>query len=389
MTRSVYWRWTVGFVGVLLIAFLPMWIAAEEEASDVGSPHPATGLLVLKSGRIVEGTLSQNAGGFVVEKSRGSMLIPFEQVQLRASDLRDAYQKLRKTFPEQSAEAHVALARWCLTYQLFDECRAELRAALTTQPDHREARSMLRRLDEVLHPEEPTHLTLPKPEPRTEDGFQTPKATSLAGLSRESAREFVTRIQPILLNNCGNAGCHGNGRDTGYRLTHRALGRSGHRVFAERNLAQTLAFVDARHPETSPLLVVLVGNHGRGGQPVFQGRRAADQQKTLQKWVFDVAAELQAGPSVTADNPSSLRPLGPTLGEATPSSGAPRPAATQSVGELRFDAERRNEEKTADPGSGHDDLLEAILRDERPDAFDPEIFNRLVHGTKSKDADQR
>ena len=38
-------------------------------------------------------------------------------------------------------------------------------------------------------------------------------------LSREQALQFARRIQPLLVNNCTAAGCHGRDSETGFRLS--------------------------------------------------------------------------------------------------------------------------------------------------------------------------
>ena len=174
-----------------LSAALLLGAAAAEESR----PHR---LLVLNSGRVVEGRISQSAGGYVVEKPNGSMVVPFDQVAFPAHDLRDACARMRERQSRgATAQTHLETARWCVTHQLYDEAREELRSALTLDEQNREARSMLTRLDEVLRP---PGAARPAEPVRTLDGFAPPEARSLAGLSSETARIFVNRIQPMLLN---------------------------------------------------------------------------------------------------------------------------------------------------------------------------------------------
>ena len=314
-------------------------------------------LLVLTSGRVVTGRISQSAGGYMVEKSRGSMLIPFDQVALTARDLRDAYQKMRqRQAGGATAEKYLATARWCTTYQLYEEARAELRNALTLDESNAEARLMLKRLDDVLNPGRVDATTSQAPQ-KTADGFETSEARSLAGLSQDTAREFVTRVQPILLHKCGNASCHGSAAANEFRLTHSRT----HRVFAERNLAAVLRYVDLETPEQSRLLTAPQGDHGPGGETIFHGSIGADQLRTLREWAIAAAGDQRNGVDRSEYFPEDERNLSESL--------------------LLIRGRPAEIEQSSDPAAAPEqDLLERILQEERKDAFDPDEFNRSFHG---------
>ena len=262
-------------------------LSASADNRDDGSDER---MLLLKSGRIVDGKINVTPSGYVIEKPHGRLVIPFEQVKLQAKSLPDAYRKLRATMPLESAGQHMSLARWCLSYELYAEARNELRAALLLEPNRESARRMLRNVQATMNPEIP-EKPAPAPPRLTADGFQAPEAKSLSSLSRESAREFIRTVQPILINKCGNGSCHGTRAKNDFRLTRVRIGRGSHRVFVERNLAATLKFVDFDKPEASPLLSRSSGKHGHGGRAIFYGNYGADQFDALRDWVRLVAKE--------------------------------------------------------------------------------------------------
>ena len=325
-------------------ALLAALIVSQAGADDFRPPQ----ILVLNNGRVVEGRISQSAAGYVVEKATGSMVVPFDQASFAAHNLRDAYTRMHERLRYgATAETHLQTARWCVTHQLYDEARAELRSALVLDEHNREARTMLVRLDEVLRPSSTANAAEPA---RTPDGFVEPEARSLAGLSSETARIFVNRIQPMLLNKCGNAACHGSAADNGFRLTHTRT----HRVFAERNLAMVLQFVNSDKPSESPLLVRPQGNHGVAGETIFNGPLGAEQLKALQEWV--AAAVMDQRKNI--DRSHILR------GEKTP-------------GDLLLISGRSSSEETQPASAAPpDDLLQRILQEEEADDFSPEEFNR-------------
>ncbi|MGH7128100.1 MAG: tetratricopeptide repeat protein [Planctomycetaceae bacterium] len=340
-------------------------------------PNPPR-VLVLTTGRLVEGNISENAGGYVVDLPNGSMLVPSDQVKFTARSKLDAYRQLRDEAPSPQPRYRLALARWCITNGLYDQAKQELSAVLATEPDHAEARATLRRLEELLNPENAIHRTPIESPPRTHDGFKLPEASSLSRLSPETAREYVTRVQPVLLNKCGNARCHGSAAENELRLSH-SFGRNNHRIFAERNLAAILEYVNLEHPDRSPLLQVPRGNHGRGGRTIFVGPAGAEQRELLEVWVRRVAQErrderreMRAGES--RDERREMREISAPDFRLPPYARKTLNLDTLNSG--LDDTAGKSPHPALQPADDH--LLKDVLKDERPDAFDPAEFNQMT-----------
>lgn len=268
-------------------------------ADDLGSASPpdATGrpgILVMRNGKVVDGRILKSGDDYSVRNAQGGiMFVPGTLVSLHCDSLKDAYQKLRANAQKQNApNGHCALARWCITNKLNSEARAELTDALDLDPQHDEARNLLVRLNELLDAPRPetgqvsvvTPASAPKP-----GRFDADDIESLGSLPREQALHFTRRIQPILVNNCAGAGCHGTESETGFRLQRVVAGSDTSRIASERNLAEVLAQIDVDAPRSSPLLVASRGNHGRRGRPAFPGPRGGEQLDEVRKWVQLVA----------------------------------------------------------------------------------------------------
>ena len=163
-------------------AFLGM-AAMNIRAEEPTSLRKQQGVLLLRSNRLVEGRISQNSGGYVVDKQFGTLVIPFDQVRLTALNRGEAFRKLKATLPKKNADINVSLAQWCMTYGLYSECRAELRDALALQPDRDDARKMLKRVEEIINPSKPVHLSHVVSPSRNPEGFLARGTRSLAGLS--------------------------------------------------------------------------------------------------------------------------------------------------------------------------------------------------------------
>ncbi len=329
-----------------------------------------TSLLVMTNGRVEEGIISQSAGGYVVEKPKGRMLVPFNSVQMEATDLNDAYRKWKKVLADPTASKHLQLARWCMSHQLYEEAREELRGALELEPERREARTMLVRLEQVMNPPKPVHRPQAKKQ-RTVAGFEAPPVESLEGLSQVSVRQFVKKVQPILLSRCGNARCHAMKTDREFRLIHVHGGRRSHKRFAERNLAAALKLIDADNPRASRLLTATRGIHANGRLPLFRGRNGIKQRLLLEEWVQSVIGKpnkpkkayrpgAQFGPEAIVKRPRKS-------GQFPRRARTPQPAATKSAA-----------------SKGDKDLLDTILLEEQEDAFDPGAFNRAAHGGRPR-----
>jgi hypothetical protein len=280
-----------------------------------------------------------------------------ERVSVVAEDKHGAYEKLKATGTAITPDFQVALARWCMAWKLYEEARLELRDALVADPDHEDARQMYAKLHQLMNPEPPAPT---KSKPKTAEGFEPADAESLAGLSPETARLYVTRVQPLLLNRCGNAGCHGPSSEQEFRLTH-IRGRLNKQTIV--NLDMVLKYVDVSSPEKSLLLTTPTGTHGKNGKPIFYGSTGEQNLETLKAWVSEAASELKGDapnkPNVFAQGDNSNEKPDETLYQGMPEE--PKQVALTPE-------QKAEQEKEA--------LLNSILESEQKDEFDPEEFNR-------------
>ncbi len=342
-------------------------VCAEDAAQVAQASSSSAQLVVMADGRLVRGIVYIQAGGYSVEKAGGKLFIPKEQTRCVARDLPDAYRIQRESMLDPTAADLIALAEWCLSYRLYDEGRDELKRALKRDPANETARKMLTRIEEQL-------LTKPQPRattPTSSDGFIVPEVEALGGLSRPLAAQFTTRIQPLLVNRCGNASCHGMDTARSFQITHVRIESANHRRASEKNLATALEQILVDDPLRSPMLMVSRGAHGGLRAPLFDGSTGRDQMQLLQTWVLAVSAERQA----EAKRLTKANPLKGPRAKVTPVAAATPVPATASVEPM--------DSVPATPVPIHpvndttllpDDPLPAPRR--ANDAFDPEAFNR-------------
>jgi hypothetical protein len=333
----------------------------------------AEGVLVMRNGMVVSGRILKTGSDYEVHGPQGSRAVYLgTHVKLHAASLTEAYQQLRESaLKQRSANAHVLLAQWCLTNHLDSEARDELLDALKLEPDRDDARRMLRNAEESL---QKGQATAPSTAVAPDDPLRTPRqatapaddAVSLGGLSRETALQFARRIQPLLMNNCTAAGCHGRDSQNGFRLYKISPGKYANRHAAERNLAEVLECIDLKKPRSSRLLTAPRGKHGRRGRPVFAGPRGEEQFAELQKWVTAVAREESARDvGATGDRrKTSAVPVSRSRDDGVESGRSAGSAAGDTLPPAKpFAADMPlPSQRPLPPGSG--------------DPFDPAVFNR-------------
>lgn len=357
-------------------AFLALAVAllsqptAAQTARDVAGEASRPRLLVLNNGRVVVGKISPRAGGYDVRKSSGQLFVSSETVRFEASDMNDAYRKMRGTFSELTAKVHLEIAQWCIANQQMAAARQELLDALHLEPSNQKARNMLKRLEALAAPK-PVKEKSKTVAQRRIDKFMRSDYESLGGLTEQQAATFTARVQPILERNCGNSSCHGSRAKNEFVLK-RSRGRSS-RLFSERNLAVVLKQVLFEDPTASPLLKAIDKPHAGDGRPILTGPAGRVQRGIIVDWVASVT---------TKDNEKPALPKANALGKpaqaarsvrdrvVVPASGTNPPLSPTGV--------------TRELTKTEHTLLRQVQAENQDDPFDPEVFNRRYHSTRTK-----
>lgn len=287
--------WEQLVLGTCLLAAttaLPTLCAQDAPATIGRSPvAQAERLLLLQNGKIVKGVIQQSATGYVISVTGGQMVLPFDQVRLEATDLEDAYRQLRDTLPDHTAAAHIELARWCVTNGLLDYARKELREALRIEPDSTVAKNMLKRINDQLLTTKEVPAVAQRNGQFSFLGDAKPGISpeALGGLPREAAAEFVSKVQPLLVNRCATGGCHGPGAGNTFELVRTKVGKSPPKSYSERNLTAVLERLDLERPLSSPLLVKLRGESKSFGVRQSHGGLSVEQLQTLRAWIESIS----------------------------------------------------------------------------------------------------
>jgi len=338
---------------------------------------PRPGVLILRGDRVIQGDVLRVADHYVVNLSAGSQVnIPVERVQFRCDSMHAAYRhKAGALGSAAKSNDHLRLGDWCLRYRLLAEAAEQLLAAMRLEPDSPEVARFETRLRIAAHP---PARTAPIPVPAIRQ--PVPQASLdrvVQALPGTAVDQFTRVIQPLLLNRCATANCHGPSHQGTFQLTRPARGQSLTRRFTQRNLYSVLQSLDAKAPSRSPLLTRATEAHARQARPGIDPKEVA-QLAELAAWVHQVARGTSpARPAaIAAQSPLLLQPNR----HPTPALGVPRArgsAATPNNAAAKTSP--RAEPPRTDPTS-----TGATVR--ATDPFDPDEFNRRYVQRASKDS---
>ena len=392
-----------------IIAILTLGIAA---ASNAGEPQSEAGqqLLLLRNGQALEGQISRSGDLYHVMLPDGEIRVKAADVELICEDLEEAYQQKRATLAAGNLQDHLTLAQWCERHKLYDHAAAELADAAAIAPGNPVVGFFQRRLQVTTEPEPERINSQP-----VADSVQANDELDrlIRSLPPKAVENFTQTVQPLLMNNCTTANCHGPQSTTGLRLQRVPVGQPAGRRMTQRNISAVLRYVDHDNPLSSRILTVPIAPHGPAKTPVFTDHQVV-QYKRLVDWV------LQLGPATMQESPATIPAIEPTLADtaqdaslaATPPRVLPKdgrkvrplPAAAHAAA---IDGLTRAAASGKSAGSPDRDAVQAafqtaaaskneegespliadskksnVRRGAAPpepapnDAFDPEIFNR-------------
>jgi len=288
------------------------------------APDAPTTTLLLRNGRTLEGRVARAGDYYYVAVAGGQVRIGADQVELWCADLEDGYRRKRAAIRPGIVEDHLRLAHWCLRQGLYGHAEAELADARRAEPTHPMIDLLGRQLAAAQNPpapQPPAALSTAEARPNAQDGPTEEELDAMVeGLPGEAVATFSRTIQPLLINTCGSAACHGPGAESEFRLRRGPLGRPATRLTTQRNLHAVLQWVDRSHPDSSALLTGPAEPHGPANAPVFSKFQAPQYQR-LVDWVHQVTGV--PAPGAAAEQVATAQqPPSPATGEGA--AGVPK-----------------------------------------------------------------
>ncbi len=269
-----------------------------------------SGVLILRNGQTIEGRICRVGDYYYVGMPDGEVRLRVGEVEVICHDLIDGYHRKRAMLPPENAVEHLRLAQWCQKVGLLDQAEAELAAARKIDARH----PMLELLE---HRQRLLREPPPSPPKQAATGDYEVSPEELDRMTQQLApgvaELFTQTVQPILVNNCMTSGCHSRPERSEYYLLRPPHEQRPGRRLTQRNLYETLKWIDLNQPDRSPLIQAATNPHG--GQKVAPlGSGRTQQWQMLQFFVeaaarrnqtpsADAGSQLAAAPSQTAERP--------------------------------------------------------------------------------------
>ncbi|MFO0867904.1 MAG: hypothetical protein U0935_03070 [Pirellulales bacterium] len=312
---------------------------------------PAPGVLLLRNGNLLRGTVSLLGDRYsVMLDAQNEVRIPVAEVALQCATAVEAYQHKRAALPPGQSAARLDLAEWCLRYGMVTQAAEEATIVTRLDPDHPRLTGISQRIEAAQRPMAAPAApgTAPSPPASWDQLEQVARDLPVGSVER-----FTAAIQPVLLNRCGANTCHGPGGRSDYHLLRPPLGQTTTRRFTLRNLHATMQRIQRDTVPESPLLTQARQAHGGASAPPFGANEQA-QYESLASWVRQISVpKAPAAPLTIGQADAQLLQNTPLASGQATSSGT---AAAAGRGGRRGSA-------AAEVPSG-------------PDPFDPAAFNR-------------
>lgn len=358
-------------------------VTAPAPAEEVGpAAVPQQSVLLLRNGEAIEGKISRVGELYYValpseghgtcprEWTGGEIRVKAAEVEFCCRDLEEGYRRKRAAIQPGDVRGHLGLAQWCLRHGLLGPAGRELADALDADPTHPMIGLLERRLKMALEPPPrrlPTKATGQAASPEELDRL-------VRGMPPGSVETFTQTIQPLLVNHCGAAGCHGPRSESAFRLLRTPPGRPASRRLTQRNLHAAMAWVDREDPAASRLLTLPIGPHGTAKKAVFSQGQAA-QYKRMVDWVCQLSR--RPAPKIPETVASKEKPPVRAMPAESQGSDSPPPESSGTSDRQPAAGSGKNEPPLEGPSVKRGAPLPLFVP---VDPFDPEIFNRRYFG---------
>jgi hypothetical protein len=363
--------------------------AATAAAGEPLHLAPTKGVVLLRNGQVLEGTIARTGDYYYISKPGSEIRLKTSEVEKVAERVEELYEEKRSHLDPTKMQNRLDLAEWCVEQKLVEQAASELAEAALLEPGHPRLILLQRRLDLARRG---AAETTPVPH-AAENGPSTEELDRFVrGLPGHAVETFTSSIQPLLVNNCTNSGCHGTQSAGKLRLLRLPFSGTVNRRRTQRNLYAAWQVIDADRPASSPLLTQPVQPHGNAKGPIFSGREQA-QYRQLVSWVYEITRQRRPQEPPGEDAPDPLPRHATKSGAKKSAKVGTKPS---EAGEANHESPGKAAAHDPEDPPGFDTvpLLEENAGDEKAarkgqriqaqaddeyvptDAFDPEIFNR-------------
>ncbi|MFM8571533.1 MAG: hypothetical protein ACKOAU_08045 [Pirellula sp.] len=315
VARFAVCAWFLLTVLLCLVAPPPGQVCAQ--GNPVGTNTPLNfygdGFVLLQHGSVIRGFVKPQADSITVIMDKGKQVtLSKKQVLFIGSTIESLYKYQTRAIRKWGTGEHWHLAQWCIQNGMLDQAiehYQELEKQAADNPKFKQLDLQLKQAlmadEEVRRRMEEQGIELPNSpaqknqlDPRTEIGGVLQASANVTKVTSDAEtavpihtvpgylrRSFQTEITPIVVSRCGQSGCHGMLTKNSFQVF-QPVGEQAASI-NERNLLNTLRFVDADRPEESLLLHYAARPHGAQRNASFNLQREEDRLhlERIAKWI--------------------------------------------------------------------------------------------------------
>jgi hypothetical protein len=293
-------------------------LGADAPETPAKPPVALRYVAVLKNGEVFAGQISKDGDFFVIVDGGSEIRLHQRDVEMICQNLDDVYRSRQAKIGKDQIDEHLNLADWCLRHEFLGYAAHEIAAAMQIDPNSGKAKMLDSRLQAtVTAKSEPAiagKQTLTRTLPATTEELDR----MVKCLPSGSVENFTAIVQPMLVNSCATAGCHGPSTTSKFSLIRMGLGKTPTVRITQRNLHSTIQWIDNDNPADSRLLVAARQPHGNN--LASAASLDAVKYQELLVWVNQIAqgSKNPMPMELTAGNVRHVKPLTAYNGGATP-----------------------------------------------------------------------
>lgn len=285
--REYFNIWLIGVLGLRFqtaAAVAALALGCLADSAGLAQDGRFGAILLKETNRVILGNIRQKGDFCEVEIAKDSKVsIPLAKIAHVGESVEELYEFKCRSIARWLAGDHFQLTHWCLLNDLLEQAAKHYSEVASQAPGHPRVKQLAVELEKRL---------LQEPEFRDYLGIapQTPASTALAAAASkplqasanvvaasaqslaaakhpEIARQFKERVQPILLNRCSQAACHGVQSSNQLRLLQPYA--QAHARLTSENMSSVLLQVASNSNENSPLMLYATRAHGIQTSPAI------------------------------------------------------------------------------------------------------------------------
>lgn len=292
------------FVGLLLGVFAVFFASFSPLR---GSEPDNRSFVLMNNGSVFHGVVRPVGEKMEIRLGQGATIqVDSKQVGHIAASKLELYHAQVKSIRIWGTGEHWHLTQWCLQQQLLEQAVLHYGELAKNVEPSAKFKQLEQQLKSALLNSEEVRSSIAKNEVRSAVAIQesTPNpmavtlASSVDNVSKPSVQHlaipgyvkkaFHTTVAPILINGCGQAGCHGLPGNSSFHI-HKAAGDQASTI-ANQNLENVLRYINPKDPSSSQLIAYATNAHGIQKSPRFNPLREDDRAhiERIAQWIKSV-----------------------------------------------------------------------------------------------------